>query len=191
MEAFNLSNPIHRLDVEQFHRMIDAGVFVDGDRVELVDGELRDMTPIGPPHGGDTDYLTKVFVTELVDQAIVRVQGALVIDQGTELYPDLTVLEPRADWYRTTNPTGDDALLVIEVADSSLNTDLTTKLAKYARAGVRRYWVVDIPHRRLHDYRDPDRFGRRYRQLHTIDSGTVAVSIAGIDIELAVGDLFP
>ena len=190
MEAIDSSNPIHRLSVAHFHRMIEAGVFNDGDRVELIDGELRDMTPIGPPHGGDTDYLNRILTSTLADRAIVRVQGALVLEQDTELYPDLVVLKPRADWYRKSNPSGDDALLVIEVADSSLDIDLNTKLAKYARAGIRRYWVVDIPHRRLHDHRDPDRFGRRYRQLHTLDSGTLRVSIAGVDIPVPVADLF-
>ena len=189
MEATNTVNPIHRISVEQFHCMIEAGVFADGDRVELIDGEMRDMTPIGPPHGGCTDSLNMIFARKVAGKAIVRVQGALVLDDGTEVYPDLLVLKQRDDWYRKSNPTGDDALLVIEVADSSLPLDLGVKLAKYARAGIRRYWVIDIKSRTLHDHRDPDRFGRRYRQLHSLADGPLTVTIEGVDVQVDVGAL--
>jgi Uma2 family endonuclease len=189
--ALDVLNPIHRIDVERFHRMIEAGCFGDGDRVELIDGEMRDMSPIGPPHGGTTDTLTMILAPKLAGKAILRVQGALVLDDGTELYPDLSVLELRDDFYRQANPTGDDALLVIEVADSSLPLDQGIKLAKYASAGIRRYWVVDLRHRTLHDYRDPDRFQRRYRQLHSVTAGNLSVDIAGEKVTVAVAEIFP
>jgi Uma2 family endonuclease len=191
MAALDLSNPIHRISVEQFHRMIEAGCFGDGDRLELIDGEMRDMPPIGPPHGGTTDTLTMIFASQLVGKAIVRVQGALVLDDGTEIYPDLSVLKYREDYYRKGNPTGDDVLLVIEVADSSLAPDLRIKRAKYARAGIRRYWVADLRHRTLHDHRDPDRFGRRYRQLHSVTAGDLSVDIEGIRVTVPVAQVFP
>jgi Uma2 family endonuclease len=186
----DLHSPIHRISVEQFHRMIEAGCFGDGDRVELIDGEMRDMTPIGPPHQGTTDSLTMRFATALAGRAIVRVQGPVVLDDGTELYPDLSVLQQREDFYRSANPTGDDVLLVIEVADSSLALDLGVKLAKYARAGIRRYWVVDLRHRTLHDYRDPDRFQGRYRQLHSLTGGALDIDLAGVPVALPIASLF-
>ena len=191
MQALDLSNPIHRISVEQFHRMIEAGCFGDGDRLELIDGEMRDMPPIGPPHGGTTNTLNALFTPKLAGKAIVSVQGPLVLDDGTEVYPDLSVLKYRDDHYRKANPTGDEVLLVIEVADSSLALDLRTKLAKYARAGIRRYWVVDIRHRTLHDHRDPDRFGRRYRQLHSLTAGEVSVDIEGVRITVPMAEVFP
>lgn len=83
MLAHDLDSPIHRISVEQFHRMIEAGCFGDGDRVELIDGEMRDMTPIGPPHQGTTDSLNMRFATALARRAIVRVQGPVVLDDGT------------------------------------------------------------------------------------------------------------
>jgi len=92
MEAIDTINPIHRISVEQFHRMIEAGVFAEGDRLELINGEMRDMTPIGPPHNGCTGHLNMTFAPQLTGKAIVRVQGALVLDEGTELYPDLAAL---------------------------------------------------------------------------------------------------
>jgi Uma2 family endonuclease len=191
MQALDLTNPIHRISVEQFHRMIAAGCFGEGDRVELIDGEMRDMPPIGPPHGGTLNRLNRIITTRVGDLAIVAVQGPLDLDDGTEVYPDLAILKPRDDFYATGNPTGDDALLVIEVADTSLRLDTRTKLKKYARAGIRRYWVVDIRHRTVHDHRDPDRFGRRYRQLHSVTTGELGLEIEGVPIGVPLTQVFP
>lgn len=191
MEAFDIHHPIHRISVEQFHRMSASGVFADGDRVELIDGEMRDLSPIGPPHGSSVDTLNMLLAPRLVGAAIVRVQGPLVLDAATEVYPDLMVLRQRDDRYAESNPTGEDARLVIEVADTSLAVDRGIKLAKYAGAGIRRYWVVDLPQRTLHDYRDPNAFGRRYRQLHSLREGTLALTIEAVEIRVEVADLFP
>ena len=191
MEAIDTINPIHRTSVEQLHRMIAAGVLDEDDRIELIEGEMRDMPPIGPPDSSATDTLNMILAARLVGRAVVRTQGALVLDDGTEVYPDLQVLRPRQDRYFESHPSGDDALLVVEVADSSLVIDLGTKLQKYARAGIRRYWVVDIKNRVVHDHRDVDRFGRRYRQLHSVSNGSLSVVLEGIEIEVDVAGLFP
>jgi Uma2 family endonuclease len=190
MNALDIDNPIHRISVEQFHGMIEAGCFGEGDRVELLDGEMRDMTPIGPAHGGTTDTINQIFTLALAGRAIVRVQGALVMDDGTELYPDLSVLRRRDDRYRTTNPRGDDAYLVVEVADTSLAYDTRTKLARYAWAGIRRYWVVDLKGRCVHEYRDPDRIGRRYRLLHSVEEGEVSIEIECVRVAVPLVELF-
>lgn len=191
MEAIDTITPIHRISVEQFHRMVEAGVFTEGDRIELIDGEMRDMTPIGPPHNSCTNALNMIFAPRLAGKAIVSVQGPLVLDDGTELYPDLLVLRQRADRYQQSHPTGDDTYLVIEVADSSLFVDLGNKLTKYARADIRRYWVVDIKSRTIHDYRDPAPFGGRYRQLHSVSEGVLSVTVEGVEIHVDVSELFP
>ncbi len=191
MDAIDTLNPIHRIGVEQFHRMIASGLFRDGDRVELIDGEMRDMSPIGPGHGDCTDKLTMLFARNLASKAIVRVQGALVLDEGTELYPDLCVIRMRDDWYCESHPTGDDTLLVVEIADSSLYMDVNLKLAKYARAGIRRYWIVDLKQGCIRDYRDPDILGRRYGKLDELTEGELALTIAGVDLRIDVGELLP
>jgi Uma2 family endonuclease len=149
--------PFHRISVEDFHRLIDAGIFANSDRVELIDGEMRDMPPIGADHGSSIDRLNEIFTPALIGKAIVRVQGALVLDDATELYPDLCVLRQREDRYRSANPVGDDVLLVIEVAGSSLQLDRTVKLAKYARDGIQRYWLVDLVNNMIHDHRGAHR----------------------------------
>jgi len=189
MEALDTLNPVHRITVEQFHRAVEAGLFEDGDRVELIDGEMRDMPPIGPAHSSSTDQLNLVFTPALAGKAIIRVQGAIVIDDGTELYPDLLLLRPREDRYRTAHPTGEDALLVVEVADTSLAIDQQVKLPKYARAGIRRYWIVDLTHGVLHDYSDPDRFRQRYRQLRSVSEGSLGIKIGGTDVDVDVTEL--
>lgn len=189
MEALDTLNPVHRITVEQFHRAVEAGLFEDGDRVELIDGEMRDMPPIGPVHSSSTDILTMTLAPRLAGRAIVRVQGAVVIDDGTELYPDLLVLRPREDRYRIAHPTGEDALLVVEVADTSLAIDQQVKLPKYARAGIRRYWIVDLTHGVLHDYSDPDRFRQRYRQLRSVSEGSLGIKIGGTDVDVDVTEL--
>ena len=99
------------------------------------------------------------------------------------------MLRRREDRYRTTNPVGDDVLLLIEVAGSSLRLDRTVKLPKYARAGIRRYWIVDLVNRTVHDYRDPDRFQRRYRDAQSVSSGELTVSIEGTELRVDVAQL--
>jgi len=192
MEAPDLQYPIHRISVADFHCLITAGIFNEGDRVELIDGEMRDMPPIGPDHGSSTDRLNEIVTPALVGKAIVRVQGALVLDDATELYPDLCVLRLREDRYRSANPVGDDVLLLIEVADSSLTLDRTVKLAKYARAGIQRYWLVDLVNRRIYNHQDPDRFQRRYREAQSMSSGELTVSVGdtklSVDVAEVLGD---
>jgi Uma2 family endonuclease len=190
MEAQEFAHPIHRISVEQFHLMIESGVLDEDDRVELIDGEMRDMPPIGPSHNGCTGALLMRFAPALAGRAFVVSQGPLALDDGSELYPDLLVLKPRDDHYQTGNPSADEVLLLIEVSDSTLGFDINTKLPKYARAGVEVCWIVDVRHKTIHEYRDPDRFARRYRQLQSVTAGTLSVMVAGVQIEVATADLF-
>jgi Uma2 family endonuclease len=190
MEAQEFPHPIHRISVEQFHLMIESGVLDEDDRVELIDGEMRDMPPVGPSHNGCTGALLMRFAPALAGRAFVVCQGPLALDDGSELYPDLLVLKSRDDHYQTSNPSADEVLLLIEVSDSTLGFDLNTKLPKYARAGIEVCWIVDVRHKTIHEYRDPDRFGRRYRQLQSVTAGTLLVMVAGVQIEVATADLF-
>lgn len=182
--------PIHRINVAQFHRMLEAGVLTADDRVELIDGEMRDMAPIGPSHSGCTVGLIEVLARALRHRALMNVQGPLALDARSELYPDLMVLKPREDRYQTSHPHADDVLLLIEVSDTTLDYDRRTKLRKYARAGVPRYWIIDVQHRAIHEHQDPDRFAHRYRQSRTVTDGTLATDLDGIEVAVATADLF-
>jgi Uma2 family endonuclease len=182
--------PIHRINVAQFHRMLETGVLTADDRVELIDGEMRDMPPIGPSHSGCTIGLTRALSRALGDRGLLSVQGPLALDAKSELYPDLMVLRPRDDLYQTGHPHADDVLLLIEVSDTTLDYDRRTKLRKYAQAGVARYWIIDVQHRAIHEYQDPDRFAYRYRQSRTIADGTLTAGLDGIEVAVDTADLF-
>ena len=135
----------HRLNVEQYHRMSEAGVFEPDARVELIEGEIIDMAPIGSRHFSAVSRLNRMLVEATGSRAVVSIQQSLRLDRFTEPEPDIAVLKPRDDFYAEALPTGADALLVIEVADSTIAFDLRTKARLYATHGVLTYWVVDLP----------------------------------------------
>jgi Uma2 family endonuclease len=147
----------HLLNVDQYHRMGEAGVFEPGAKVELIQGEVVDRAPIGSRHWSAVSRLNRLLTHAVGDLAIVSVQSSLRLDRHTEFEPDLAILKPRDDFYAGALPTGADALLVIEVADSSLAVDMRTKLRLYAKHGVPAYWVVDLPAGLLHMFSAPQR----------------------------------
>ena len=127
----------HRFDVDDYYRMAEAGILSPEDRVELIEGEIVDMAPIGSAHGGTVVSLTELVARLVADgKVLVSVQGSLRLDRHNEPQPDLMLLRPRADRYRDSHPTAADVLLLVEVADSSLAYDRGPKLALYARHGV-------------------------------------------------------
>lgn len=145
----------HRLDVDQYHRMAEAGVLAPDARVELIDGEIIDMAPIGTRHWSAVSRLNKWLVGHVGDAALVSVQQSLRLGRQDEPEPDIALLKPRADFYAGALPTGADALLVIEVADSTVAFDLRTKARLYATHGVRVYWVIDLANDTLHVHAAP------------------------------------
>jgi len=134
-----------RLDVGAYYRMAEVGILTRDDRVELIDGEIIDMTPIGSAHAGKTNRLSRLVARAVAEGfALVSVQSPLRLDSYNEPEPDLMLLRPRADDYQLSHPTAGDVLLLVEFADSSLAYDRGIKLALYARHGVPEVWIVDI-----------------------------------------------
>lgn len=133
----------HRITVEQYHRMGSLDFFAGGERIELVEGEIVDMAPIGSRHAAMVNQLVEALITTLAGQTQVSIQGPLRLDAFTEVQPDIMLLRLRADFYAEQTPGAADALLVVEVADATLRYDLGTKFDLYARHGIRHYWVVD------------------------------------------------
>ncbi len=144
-----------RFTADEYQRMGQTGILPSTDRVELIDGEVLAMTPIGPRHCAAVDRATRVFVTRAGDAAIVRVQGSVRLDLFTEPEPDVVLLRPRADFYASAHPGSADILLIIEVAESSLAYDREVKAYVYARSGVAEYWLVDLNADVLHRYSSP------------------------------------
>ena len=149
----------HPLSVVEYERMAGAGVFDEGARIELIEGELFDMVPIGTDHQSIVDLLTEAFVLALRRTAIVRVQGPIVLGDLSAPEPDLCLLRRRDDFYAEAHPQAADVLLAVEVAHSSLAHDRDVKLPVYARYGVPEVWLIDVAGRCLTAYRDRDADG--------------------------------
>jgi len=145
----------HLISVDAFYRMGEAGIFGPAERVELIDGEIIDMSPIGVLHAAIVDALVRFLSRCAGESAFIRCQNPLRLDDFNELEPDIAVLRPRADCYTTAHPGPADVLLVIEVADTSLAYDLGTKVPLYARHGIPEVWVIDATTRRTRVFRQP------------------------------------
>jgi Uma2 family endonuclease len=144
-----------RFTVEEFHRMSTAGVLSEDDRVELIDGEVVTMTPIGPRHASCVRRLMAVLSPLVGDAAIVDAQNPLLLGEYAEPQPDVVLLKPRPDFYRHAHPGPSDALLVIEIADTSATYDRTVKVPLYARAGIAELWVINLSEGLVEVYRQP------------------------------------
>ena len=156
MATFPFAAPArHRISVDAFHRMGEVGILGAADRVELIDGEIIDMSPIGVMHAAIVARLASHFSQRLGPTAVVWCQNPLRLDEVSEPQPDITILRPRADFYTTAHPGPADVLLVIEVADTSLAYDLGTKVPLYARHGIPEVWVIDAATRRTRVFRQP------------------------------------
>ena len=170
--------PRHRFTVDDFARLGEAGIFAEDDRVELIDGEIRDLTPIDPPHAWIVNRLIRKLVLHLADRAWVSAQNPLRLDGHTEPQPDLVVARGGEDDYAERHPEAGDVLLVVEVADSSLRYDRAEKMPRYARAGIPEAWLVDVTGRAVTVCTVPGSGGyareRVFRPTAEIESAAVA-----------------
>ena len=158
----------HRFTVEKYDSMVAAGILTKDDRVELIEGEIVQMSPIGPRHAAVVDQLTMGFASALKGQAIVRIQGPITAGPDSEPQPDVSVLKPRADAYET-HPEPEDILLLIEVSNTSRDADRAVKLKLYAGCGIREYWIVNLEEDRFEIHRSPR--GEKYSDTHIVGRG--------------------
>lgn len=157
----------HKLDVAAYHALAKAGILGEDDRVELIDGDIIDMAPIGQDHAGTVNRLNEVLVLACRGRAIVSVQNPVRLDQFNEVQPDFAILRRRADFYATGEPAGAaDALLLIEVANTSLRYDRSVKLPLYARCGIPEYWIINLKARTLEAHRHPTAEGYAEKKTH-------------------------
>jgi len=168
----------HRLNVDDYHRMAAAGILGEDDRVELIDGELIDIAPIGQDHVATVNGLAHALMAAFGDRAIVSIQNPLRLDRLNEPQPDIAVFRLRPDFYRTGPLPGPaDVLLVAEVADSTLRYDRAVKLPLYARAGIGEVWIVDLRRRVVDVHRLPAGDGYGTVDPHGPDD-SVALALA-------------
>jgi Uma2 family endonuclease len=134
----------HRLTVEEYFRMAEVGLLAPEARVELIEGEIFDMAPIGNQHGGFTAWLHRRLLHDLGERISVWDRVTLPLGTSSAPEPDLVVLKYRKDEYRNKRPSPDDVLLIVEVSQSSLRHDLHTKVPLYARHGIPEVWILDV-----------------------------------------------
>jgi Uma2 family endonuclease len=178
-----------RFTREEYHRMGEVGILTRDDRVELIRGEIITMSPQGRRHRAFIDNLTRLLATRLADRAIVSIQMPIVLAHDTEPEPDVQVLRCRAVPYKDREAYADDALLLIEVAQSSLAYDRSTKLALYAAARIPEYWVVDSAAESIEVHRTPHADG--YREVTRVTDPTAKVALQAFpDVALALAEVF-
>ncbi|MCZ6679573.1 MAG: Uma2 family endonuclease [Candidatus Poribacteria bacterium] len=191
-EAYPAAFPLHqirRLSVKEYHWMGEVGILRPDERVELIDGVIRKMSPKGSRHTACVRKLTNLLPLLLQGRALVSVQDPIVLDDNTEPEPDVALVRPRDDAYARAHPRPGDVLLVIEVADTSLEDDRTVKLPRYAESGIPEVWLIDVADDVLAVYRQPisQPDDRAEYRLHTDYSiGDVISPLAFPDIELSV-----
>ena len=181
--------PLRRFTVAEYYAMGDAGILKRKERIELLDGMILQMAPIGNRHLATVDRYTKNFVVVVGDRAIVRVQGSIVLGERSMPEPDLAILRPRSDFYETEAAGPDDVLLLIEVSDSSVDYDRNEKLPRYARAGIPEVWLTVLPERSIEAYTEPMNGVYTHTRIYT--PGDVIAPGGFPDIVLPVSNILP
>lgn len=155
-----------QFSVHDYARMREVGILGEDDRVELLDGEIYVMSPIGPLHVGIVNRLNKLLTRQVGDAGIVSVQNPIRLNDYSEPLPDIAVLSPRDDYYSQALATPDDVLLLIEIADSSLAYDREEKLPRYAQAQISEVWIIDLNRQVVEQHTQPQQ--GEYTQLHRV-----------------------
>jgi len=176
--------PKWKLSADEYERMGEVGIFHEDDRVELLDGELYEMPPIGDDHIGTVNDVNFLFVSRLGGRAVVSPQSPIRLSDNSESQPDLTVLRPREDRYRRGKARPEDVLLVIEVARSSLDYDRLTKLPRYAAAGIVEVWIVNLVDEQVEVYRDPAGDIYKTRTIHVRGDTIAPATLSDLTIRV-------
>lgn len=173
-----------RFTVHEYHRMAEAGILHEDDRVGLIEGEIVEMTPIGSRHFACVNRLNKLLIQQVGDSAVVHVQNPVRLADLSEPEPAIALLRLREDFYAEKYPTPEDVLLLIEVSDTSLRYDQEIKLPLYARAGVREVWIVDLSGEAVERHTEPA--GDGYRLVRRAYRGETLESVALPALALSV-----
>ncbi len=180
--------PRRRISRDEYYRMADVGILTAEVRVELLNGEIVEMSPIGPVHSAVVALLDRFFHAQLGDRAICRVQSPLVLDEHSEPEPDLLIVRPRDDFYAGAHPGPADVLLLIEVAETSIERDSGEKLRLYAQAGILEYWLLDVKRRVVIVHRQPK--DGEYASVQQCESDARIAAVELPDVELPIKSLF-
>ncbi len=175
------------ISVEDYHRMIDAGILGPQDRVELIEGQIIEMAAIGSWHAAYVDKIDTLLKKLLGEEAIVRTQNPIQIVAFSEPEPDVAIVKPRKDFYAMQHPKPSQVYLIIEVADSSLDLDREVKLPLYAAAGVPEYWILNVNAQEIEAHHTPICNTYKYRE---IIKPTDRVTFRAFDLVVPAKDIF-
>ena len=179
-----LQSPRRLFTVEEYERMIEAGILTENDRVELVEGEIVEMAAKGSRHSSCVKRITDLFYRDARQSAVVSIQDPVRVGGRSELEPDVALLRPRDDLYATAHPLPADTLLIVEVSDTTLDYDHGLKLALYARAGIQEVWVVNLADDMIEVYALPK--SGRYQETREAQRGEAieARGVPGLVVEV-------
>lgn len=179
----------HRIfNVEEYYRMQQAGILNEDDRVELIDGEIVQMSPISSRHAACVNALLNGLISlQTAKKALLSVQNPVRLGPRSEPQPDIAVLRPRSDFYAKGHPEPGDIILVVEVSDTSAKYDRETKVPLYARSGIRESWIVDLEAGVIEVFRDP--VGESYSLVFRVAPGERLAPPAFPDFTVDVADL--
>ncbi len=175
----------HKFNSQQYHLMAEAGVFTPESRIELIKGEIITMSPIGRKHGSCVARLNQLLVQKFIGRFIIWGQSSIRLDNGSEPQPDLALLKLRDDFYIEGLPTPEDILLIIEVADSTIDYDRHTKMPLYAEFDIPEAWLVDVNQENLTKYTNPSPKG--YKNTESLDKNDLVIVLG---VEIMVKDIF-
>jgi Uma2 family endonuclease len=178
----------YRFTAEQYHQMGESGIFKPDDRVELIEGEIIAMSPVGGPHANCVDALTRLFAPLADTHARLRVQNAVRLSESSEVQPDISIVTERV--YGNDLPGVADVLLLIEVADSTYVTDRDVKVPLYAQSGIPQTILIDVRNRHLWHFSEPREYGYQVvRRYGSGDQVTIAMT-STLSITIRIDDLF-
>jgi Uma2 family endonuclease len=182
------SQPRHRWTVADYHRMGEVGLLNEDSRVELINGEIVEMAPIGSSHGGEVKHFSNKLFSLLYGKAIISVQDPVILDGYGEPQPDIALLRWRDDFYRKAHPHAEDVLLIIEVSDSTIRYDRDVKIPLYANNGLPEVWLLDLQSQQLEIYREP--VNGQYQQKTSLRTGKIAPILCP-DAVIDLTEVFP
>lgn len=174
-------------NITEYYRMAEAGILSEDDRVELIEGEIIKMTPIGSRHAGCVSRLNNLLNRLVGEAAIVNVQNPLRLSNFSEPQPNIALLKPRDDFYSDAHPTPNDVLLIIEVSDKSLEYDRDVKLPLYAAASIPELWLVNLIKDMIEIYREPQ--DGMYREVRYVTRGETVGPLFNPSLTLSVNTM--
>ena len=173
------------INVEEYYLMADVGILKEKN-IELINGEIINMSPSGSEHAACLYRLNAIFSNILGDQYIKGSQNPIRIDEYNEPEPDFVILKHNPTFYSKAHPGPSDVLLLIEVADSSLNYDSILKKELYAKAGITDYWIIDLQNKRIEAHQNPK---AKVYELNTIYLPGELIKNTSLNFEMAVNDI--